>query len=345
MKKIIISLTIISLGFFISCSQNKKSEKNINTSSNNEVNKQAEDSILRLLTVFSEKGEYEKALQEVNNGIKLLGSTDELIHYKYNILKTMEKYDEALEVFDIIIERFGDTPNIIIDKVRLLMNLQRFDEALKIATKVDDKYEEKSPYLSLFIAQIYLSQENIESSLVWLKKSADRGFKEFDYLFTDTFKPLHDNEKFKSIILLMKKNVGIGIAAKDFSIIQVSGQTYNFSDDKGKVILLDFWATWCSPCVAEFPHLVKLYEKYKDKGFQIVSISADTNKESVKKLLAKHNVQWVVGYSGKGKKDETTLLYNVDGWPTYMIIDRNGSIRNIVGSGGENLDSMIAELI
>lgn len=73
-----------------------------------------------------------------------------------------------------------------------------------------------------------------------------------------------------------KSPLGRGTAAKDFTTKDVDGQTFRLSDHVGKsVILIDFWATWCEPCLAEFPHLQALYDRNKDKGFVVVAVSMD----------------------------------------------------------------------
>ena len=345
MKTITTILLIAWMVFFNSCIQNNSNEKS-NTSPSPEFRSlPTVDSLLQVVTELYDTGEYSKALEGVNVGIKDFGRTDELIDTKYRILLALEDYEQGLKVFDEIIDRKGDSPDIIIDKIRLLRKLDREEEALAVALQIDRKYGNDSPYMSLIIADIYMAKEVNDSALHWLIMAHNKGFNEFDYLLTDKFESLHDEEAFQSMINEMKIDAGIGSPAMDFTITQFSGETYQLAEDEGKVILLDFWATWCPPCVAEFPNLKNLYEQFKEKGFQIVSISADSKRESVENFLSRNQADWIIGFSGNGREDEVILRYEITSYPTYIFIDRDGKINHITSSGGENLTNTLASLL
>ncbi|UCF64847.1 MAG: redoxin domain-containing protein [bacterium] len=302
------------------------------------------ESIILKANEFYQNGEYEKALNIVDRGISQYGDTDKLIHTKYKILLALKKYDDALNIFDLIIERVGDSPDVVIDKIRLLINLKRYEEALETAMAVDKKYGSTSQYISLSIASIYLAKQEKQNTLIWLEKSVKRGFNDYNYLLSEEFKSLHTDEKFKNLIEKMKKQAGIGQPAKFFSITKFHGGVHDLSKDIGKVILLDFWATWCPPCVAEHPNLIKLYQQFKEQGFEIISISADSKRGALEKFMVKNKIPWINGFSGKGREDEIVNLYKIDSFPTYIVIDKMGLIRFISSEGGEKLDKIITEL-
>ena len=112
--------------------------------------------------------------------------------------------------------------------------------------------------------------------------------------------------------------------APDFALKDVNGQTVRLSDYRGKVVLLDFWATWCGPCQIEIPWFVDLERKNKDKGFAVLGVSMDDDGwEAVKPFLSQLGVNYrvVIGDS------ETAQLYGgVDALPTTFLIDRGGKI-------------------
>ena len=112
--------------------------------------------------------------------------------------------------------------------------------------------------------------------------------------------------------------------APDFALKDVNGQTVRLSDYRGKVVLLDFWATWCSPCQIEIPWFMDLERRNKDKGFAVLGVSMDDDGwESVKPFLSQLGVNYrvVIGDS------ETAQLYGgVDALPTTFLIDRDGKI-------------------
>jgi len=112
--------------------------------------------------------------------------------------------------------------------------------------------------------------------------------------------------------------------APDFSLKDADGKTVRLSDYKGKVVLLDFWATWCGPCKIEIPWLKDFQRKYKDKGFAVIGISMDEEGWQVVKPFVSEagiNYRIVIG------DDSTAQLYGgVDALPTAFVIDREGRI-------------------
>jgi thiol-disulfide isomerase/thioredoxin len=137
----------------------------------------------------------------------------------------------------------------------------------------------------------------------------------------------------------------VGGIAPDFSLLNLENKQVNLSDFKGKYVLLDFWATWCNPCIKEIPNLVNIKEEFKDKPFEIISICIDKNsKSSVKswqRIIEKFNGDsWVQLYDTEGK--ETRRKYNIQHFPTLLLIDPSGEI---VEAGnhlrGENISRVI----
>lgn len=112
--------------------------------------------------------------------------------------------------------------------------------------------------------------------------------------------------------------------AKDFQLQTIDGRTYKLSDLRGKVVMINFWATWCGPCAKEMPHLVKMYEKYKQRGFEILAISVDSKQDRYKVPLfaEKHSLTFPVLYD-----QGVAELYGVEGYPTNIFIDRQGKVR------------------
>jgi len=115
------------------------------------------------------------------------------------------------------------------------------------------------------------------------------------------------------------------VKAPDFSLKNLKGQTVRLSDFAGKVILLNFWATWCPPCRIEIPHLMKLYAKYQDRGLEIIGISLDAGgEEIVKRFVERYQINYAILLGD----EKITLDYGgILGIPTSFIIDRQGRIR------------------
>jgi len=304
-----------------------------------------EKDILQKISHLMDKDEFDQALVLVNNGIQKYGETADLVNTKYKILLALEKYGEALKTFEKIIERVGEAPEVMVDKIKLLFILQRYDEALDTALEVEQKSEGQSPYTSFFIFRIYLAQKKKETAYEWLEKSVDRGFDAYEYLLQNEFKALHDDKQFKDLIARMKAKTGIDQPAKDFSGSLLSGGVYSLNQDRGKVILIDFWATWCPPCVAGLPELKSLYEELHSKGFEIIGISLDTERGRLEKFLKKRSVPWGIVFSGKGMDDDAAKLYKITSIPKYFLIDRKGILRLASDTGGEALADAVRKLI
>lgn len=127
-----------------------------------------------------------------------------------------------------------------------------------------------------------------------------------------------------------KEEPGIGVKfdvgkpAPDFDLPDLDGNKVEFSSMKGKVLILDFWATWCPPCKEEIPHLVRLQTKYRDQGLQIVGLSLDAAGASVVKPFAEEHD---VNYTMLIANDETAKKYGgVSMIPTTFVVDRSGVV-------------------
>ena len=123
----------------------------------------------------------------------------------------------------------------------------------------------------------------------------------------------------------------------DFTFRAIDGRVLKVSDFRGKIVLVDFWATWCRPCVAEMEELKKLYERYSDK-IVIISISLDESRDRIVKFINERGIEWIVGWDPKG---EVARKFGIRAIPTLLIIDKNGFlVRKVIGyhSFGELLD-------
>jgi peroxiredoxin len=116
----------------------------------------------------------------------------------------------------------------------------------------------------------------------------------------------------------------IGSKAPEFALQDLSGKTVRLSDYAGKVVIVDFWATWCGPCRAEVPDFVRLQSKYRDKGLVILGLSLDENGEKLVRDFAK---EYGVNYPMLLANPETARRYGgIVGIPTTFVLDRKGQI-------------------
>ncbi|MEI7864977.1 MAG: TlpA disulfide reductase family protein [Chthoniobacterales bacterium] len=112
----------------------------------------------------------------------------------------------------------------------------------------------------------------------------------------------------------------------ELSFTAVDGRKVDLADLRGKVVLVDFWATWCPPCMEEAPSLVETYEKFKDRGLEIVGISLDSDKDALKKFAAENKMTWPQFFDGKGWDNEIAKRFNIKSVPTVWLLDRDGKL-------------------
>ena len=121
----------------------------------------------------------------------------------------------------------------------------------------------------------------------------------------------------------------IGKLAPHFELKTLDGEKVSPRDFKGKVLLVDFWATWCPPCLEELPNVKETYEKYHAKGFEILGLSVDEDKGTLAAFVKEHKLPWKQVFLGVGseKSEELGELYKVVGIPATFLIDRGGIVR------------------
>ena len=260
-------------------------------------------------------------------------------------LYDQEEYTEAMELVKEEIAQNGETPQMLQAKFYLLRALDRPDEALDVALKREKIAERKSPWLCMDILEVYAEKKDSANVLRWLEEAVNRGYIGYYSLATDEeYAFLLERKPFQSIIQRIKDNIGLDKQAKDFTLKLLSGKELTLSNMKGKIVLVDFWATWCRPCREEIPNLKELYDAFQDKGLEILGISLDRERGELETYIQENQLAWKFSFSGKAWDDPTARLYGVNSIPSLWLVDKEGILRHY-GLRGEDLKKTVTELL
>ena len=129
----------------------------------------------------------------------------------------------------------------------------------------------------------------------------------------------------------------------ELSFADLKGKHIDIKDYTGKVVLVDFWATWCGPCVAALPELKETYLKYHPKGLEVMGISLDKEKDTLEKFLRDENMTWPQHFDGGGWESDLVRKFEIEGIPTMWLVDKKGKLRSLAGR--VNLAQKVQQLL
>lgn len=254
------------------------------------------------------------------------------------------KLQEALTAIDAAIDTYGATEGWLSSKYYLLMDMKKYPEAMDTAIKKVAASERKSPWRCIDVTKAAILAGKNDVAFKYLEKAVQRKFNDISELEDKAYDPIRGDKRFAAIAKKVRDLIGLDKTAKDFTLPLLSGEKYTLSKRTGKVVLVDFWAVWCPPCRKDMPHVKKLYEANKEKGFEIIGISLDKNLDKVKKYMEKEGITWNITCSLNGWYDPTVALYNVSSIPSTWLVDKKGVLRYF-GLRGEELEKAVAELL
>ncbi|WP_299119043.1 TlpA disulfide reductase family protein [uncultured Winogradskyella sp.] len=246
--------------------------------------------------------------------------TSDYSHYRYVWLEnnTMT-FDASKSDFRNAVIKGSESENLNQHLSKLVSEIEPHSEA---QSEVEQKFVGDNPnsIVSANILSIYAT--------TWGKETTKSLF---DKLSIEN-KNSRYGEKISTYIKL-NKEPKIGEGYVDFVMEDENGKNIKLSNNTGKITLLEFWASWCGPCRKEIPNLVKTYEKYNSKGFEIFAVSLDDNNENWKDAIKKDSLNWQHASDLKGNENVAGLIYGVNGIPDNFLIDENGIIvgRNLRG--------------
>jgi peroxiredoxin len=212
------------------------------------------------------------------------------------------------------------------------------DLAIGLAESDDPKVALYAPQFAAFAARLYQSEEKNDEAIKCYEQVAKLLAKSDDPEISG------GAQKLEGAIRQLKL-IGNPIDVKG---TLVDGKKFDWAKYKGKVVLVDFWATWCGPCIEELPNVKEVYEKYHDQGFDVVGISLDEDREALEAFIEKEHLRWPILFSNDPKatgwEHPMATYYGVSAIPATVLVNRQGKVVTL-SARGEKLGELVAELI
>ena len=230
----------------------------------------------------------------------------------------------------------------------IAMLAQQFQAAAVKLQKllIDSSKTAKSPLVAMFyITNAKLEQFPAENLAVLTRMEKEiptsTYTKDFRVMYDQFQKQLKEQSQPKQ----PAADVSVGKTAPDIDLKDPEGKTIKLSSLRGKVVLLDFWASWCGPCRGEMPNVVAAYNKYKSKGFTVYSVSLDKDAAAWKNAIKSLGMVWENHVSDlKWWQSDVVGLYGIQGIPAAFLLDKNGVIV-AANLRGQALDDKLAEIL
>jgi thiol-disulfide isomerase/thioredoxin len=302
------------------------------------------------ITMLVEPGEKVKIIarnDSLNNPVSVSGSkgTTLMLEYNKNLRNTINQLSSLNEVYQKNINN-PDLSKII---QSLDSMAQIYLKGVNNYTKkyIDDNITSMASLVALYqqvAPQVYVLNP-VEDLSYFVK--VDSSLSSL-YPESETVKALHD--QVKSVVTRVKGQndqtslTGVGSLAPEINLPTPKGDSVKLSSTRGKIVLLDFWASWCTPCRLENPNLVKAYNMFRSKGFNIFQVSLDKTKEDWMKGIQDDNLgQWIHVSDVKYWNSVVVPLYKIESIPHSLLLDKDGKIL-ATNLRGEQLQTKLAEL-
>lgn len=265
------------------------------------------------------------------NKFSISGSEESLLLKSFNA--RLREFDSTFSEINAVYQEYEDEGKVNLDSVKLVLQKQYSDAARKRSEYVRS-FVEKNPSSVVALSATQFLDKNRDIALL----------QKVDSMLYRQYPGSPYTKRFHEYVAKLSGILPVGSEAPDFTATDPQGKSISLSSFKGKIVLLDFWASWCKPCRAEAPELVEIYHKYRKKGFEIFSFSLDADKKSWINAIKEDKLSWM-HVSDQGEWRSPVLkLYHVESIPFMCLLDKDGKIL-AKGITLEDLELKLQELL
>jgi len=147
-----------------------------------------------------------------------------------------------------------------------------------------------------------------------------------DFKDTEFVASLEKQETAEASANKIQDALAVGTKFPDFNEKDLDGKSLSVANYKGKVVLIDFWATWCGPCVGELPNVIATYQKHHAQGFEIIGVSLDEDQTKLTNFIKSQDMTWQQFFDGQGWNNKLALKYGIESIPATYLLDGEGKI-------------------
>jgi tetratricopeptide (TPR) repeat protein len=323
----------------------------------------------------TEHGQNEEAMKDIEKMIQL--QPDSAVNWvaKGQVLFTLKRYDEAVQAFNKANILDPKRPDVWVMKGQALYTLKRYDEAAKTYDKANILDPKRAVVWEMKAEALY-KMGKLDDALISLNKEIDlvpaspsglydraciyslkgdktKALADLNKAITlnpsfkqsaiqdEDFKSLYDDEEFKKLTFVL----AVGQKAPDFILNDIKGNKVSLSSKIGpKLLLIDFWAGWCAPCRQENPNVLKIYNEFREKGFDIIGVSLDRTKDDWIKAINDDKLPWTQVSDLNYFNCAAAKLYDVASIPANFLLDEKGMII-AMNLRGETLYNKVKEIL
>jgi tetratricopeptide (TPR) repeat protein len=284
---------------------------------------------------LARKGQFEEAIKEIKKAAGLRNDQcAECFQFIGQTCFQMGKFKDAAAAFRQAIALKPANEAELYNGLGVALYVQKDKKALEESVPAFKRSIELSK------GKVVKAYYNLGHALIKLDKKEEgvEAFKAF--LAAD---PASNNAEEVRAIIANPRLAGEQFAPR-FAVKATTGDELSLDKLKGKVVLLDFWASWCGPCRVEMPEVKNIWKKYKDDQFIIIGVNLDENDKAFNSYVKREELTWPQYYDGRGWNNALSRLYQVHSIPHTVLIDQRGIVR-AVGLRGSKLSSKIGEML